>query len=163
MKSGKSSVVPAIILFGVILLIIALVFLLGAQMRPSISSGGQYMGQVGYENISEYLYQFITTEGYVIIPISSRACGGLAWATCKLWLDNDPYSSGLGLHEIVVPIGTSRNSVTQNGKLFDNYGQLLSLTKSKQFNWYHVLVTGQVTSCKEGKCLILAQSILGLK
>ena len=163
MLSRKSLPVTSILILGLLVLFIVLFFIFGSQLNLSERSGGAYIGQVAYEKVSDYVGQYITLEGYVIIPITSRACSGLAWATCKLWLDNDPYKPGLGLHELLVPIGTSRNSVTSDGKLYDTYGQLLPLTVTKQFNWYHIIVTGQVAHCKDRKCLITAESIIGIR
>ncbi|NPV84623.1 MAG: hypothetical protein HPY45_01260 [Anaerolineae bacterium] len=163
MFSRKSFLATSVLILGLLILLVALFLIFGNQVNLIRPSGGAYMGQVAYEKVPNYVGQYITLEGYVIIPITSRACGGLAWATCKLWLDNDPYEPGLGLHELLVPIGTSRNSVTSDGKLYDTYGQLLPLTVTKQFNWYHIMVTGQVAHCKDTKCLIAAESIIGIR
>jgi len=113
---------------------------------------------VDYDNIEIYLDRNVIVTGYLIVPNSENVCFA-AWPTCKLWLDNDPAEAGLGLHEAEFSLGNGPNEITTTGQLYDLSGSALNITHNDAFSWYHITITGTVSSCKEGNCVIQVSSV----
>jgi hypothetical protein len=154
------------ILVGIlVLLIIGIIYFILTRPGTGIISSANpvFAGAVSYEKVNKYNGNIVSVSGYILIPNTNKTCLSLGWTTCRLWFDNDPYQAGFGLHEVLLPLGTGPNSITTDGKLTNNSGQLVDLMESEQFDWYHVTITGRVSSCKEDHCLILGDRVQGLK
>lgn len=113
---------------------------------------------VNYNDVSKYLDSNVIVSGYVIVPNTEEVCFA-AWPTCKLWLDNDPTEPGMGLHEVEFKLGDGANQITASGQLHDYTGRAIPITQNEAFSWYHITVTGKVTICKSGNCVIEAISV----
>ena len=118
---------------------------------------------VSYNDVYRLLDNRVQTKGYIIITNDSdNICGALGWSTCKVWLDDDPMSDGLGLHEVKIKVGTGPDSITSQGNLYDHYGSRLKITRTDQFGWYHVMITGLVEKCSGKSCTINVDQVMAL-
>lgn len=114
--------------------------------------------RINYNDMQYYEGQNVTVGGYLIVPNDAVVCFS-AWPTCKLWLDNDPTSPGLGLHEVQLNLGNGPNKITSAGVLHDWSGNELTLVENEAFRWVKIMVTGTVLFCKDGNCVIEGYSI----
>ncbi|MCE1251978.1 MAG: hypothetical protein LWX83_00345 [Anaerolineae bacterium] len=118
---------------------------------------------VSYTDVYRYLNSRVQTKGYVIITNDTdNICGMLGWSTCNVWLDNDPLADGLGLHEVKIHVGDGADSITPQGDLYDHYGNHLKMTRTDQFGWYHVSVTGLVEKCSGRSCTITVDQVTAI-
>jgi len=153
-----STIVFILLIIGVVAFIV--VYSQNNKVAPVVPV---YAGVVPYEKVSDYNGMLITLSGNIIVPKTGKTCLSLGWSTCRLLFDNDPYTAGFGLHEVLLPLGSGPNSVTPDGKVYNYSGQLLPLEKTNQFDWYHVSINGRVSSCNEDNCLIIGDRVQGLK
>ncbi len=113
---------------------------------------------MNYNDVEKYLEKTITVTGYLIVPNGGDVCFA-AWPTCKLWLDNDPSEAGMGLHEAEFTLGDGPNQIDTNGQLRDHNGIAIPITQNEAFSWYHITITGMVSSCKSNNCIIMVSSL----
>jgi len=159
------------ILFAVLIIILmmgAVIFgiFLSQKGIVSLFSGNSAQSnipvRIDYDDVENHVGDFITVSGYIIIPHSDTICFG-GWSTCKLWLDDNPTSEGVGTNEIEIKVGNGSNEITVTGVLRSNTGQSVHLTENQSFNWYHVSIIGTVSGCKNGDCVIDVEQVKGLQ
>jgi hypothetical protein len=118
---------------------------------------------VSYNEVYRLIDTRVQVKGYVIVSNDTKnVCGTAGWSTCKAWFDNDPMTNGLGLHEVKINVGSDKDSIMPEGDLYDHSGAHLKLTRTDQFGWYHVALTGIVEKCTGRSCTIAVDTIVGL-
>lgn len=121
------------------------------------------LSAVSYADVYRMQGRRVQVKGYVVLQREAdNVCGALGWSNCKVWFSDDPFTSGLGIHEVKIDVGTGSNSITTQGDLYDRSGNHLHIIKSDQFRWYHVTITGYVESCKGRGCVISVDGISSL-
>lgn len=141
---------------GILLLALAMPGGLGVTLK---GLGVKNAGEVTYQSLNQHINERVQVNGYLIIPKIKDLCGGENWSTCKIWLDNDPYQEGFGLHEVFLEIGVRPNQISRDGKLLDYLGRQLELKTSATLNWYDVRISGIVSGCEGIHCTIVAEKI----
>ncbi|MBI9045688.1 MAG: hypothetical protein JEZ06_14455 [Anaerolineaceae bacterium] len=126
------------------------------------SNANVAVSNVQYDDVYKYENQWISVQGYVIIPRNNIVCFG-GWRICKLWFDDDPWAKGLGLHEIQVQTGRRENQISTDGTLRDFNGSQIKITENEVFNWYRIYIIGEVIDCDGRECSINVETIRGIK
>jgi hypothetical protein len=150
---------------GALLLFVTIYLIQNGLPKPGFNQNARNMPviPVSYAETYRMVNYRVQVKGYVIITNDTKnICGVLGWSTCKVWFDDDPMSSGLGLHEVKINVGKGPDSVTPEGDLYDHAGNHLKMSRTEQFGWYHVSVTGIVEKCANKSCTIDVDTISGL-